>query len=153
MKMSNSTLILVVIIIISCQTKPINEEEIIKALLKREQTAHLTENVDLFVSEFAEGMIGVNRGEVTQHTKEEHQERISQYFKSVEFVKWEDKAEPIVKFSDDKSLAYAILQKQVIVMRNDSPQSDTTHFAWISVLRKQNDEWKVECNVSTNKPK
>jgi hypothetical protein len=151
MKTSISTLMLVIIILTSCQTKHTNEEEKIRELLKREKTAHLTENVDMFVSEFAEGMISVNRGVVTQFTKEEHQQRISRYFNSVEFTKWEDSAEPIIKFSDDQSLAYAIIQKQVIITRNNS-QPDTTDFAWISVFRKLNDEWKVDCNVSTNKP-
>ena len=63
-------------------------------------------------------------------------------------------AEPVIRLSDDGSLAYAIIQKQVILSRSDSlgkPIIDTTDYAWISVYRKQKGEWKVECNVSTNK--
>jgi len=31
---------------------------------------------------------------------------------------------------------------------------ETTHFAWVSVLKKQeNGEWKIVCNISTNKPR
>ena len=86
MKISSSILMLEIICLTSCQTKRANEDEKIKALLKREQTAHLTENVDMLISEFAEGMVGVNRGVVTQSTKEEHQQRISQYFNNVDLL-------------------------------------------------------------------
>lgn len=80
--------------------------------------------------------------------------RISKYFGSVQFIKWDDTAEPIIRFSDDGSLAYAIVQKDVIVTYPDSTGNavnDTTHYAWSSIYRKQNGQWKVECNISTNK--
>jgi len=89
------------------------ETEAISTLLKQEQKAHLEENADLFVSEFAPGMISINRGNLSTHTTEQHKKRIKSYFDQVEFVKWEDVVEPQIKFSDDASLAYAILQKQV----------------------------------------
>ncbi len=83
-----------------------------------------------------------------------NKERIGKYFNSVQFIKWDDTADPIIRFSDDGSLAYAIVQKEVIVTYPDSSGkafNDTTHYAWSSIYRKQNGEWKVECNISTNK--
>lgn len=136
----------------SCGHSRVDEERKIRALLKQEQTAHLTKDVNLFTSGFADGMIGVNRGQVTRHSEAQYKERFTQYFNAVEFIKWEDVADPIIRFSDDQSLAYAIIQKQVIVRSKDTNQTDTTDFAWISVFRKQDGEWKTECNVSTNKP-
>ena len=52
------------------------------------------------------------------------------------------------------SLAYAIVQKQVILSYADSPGKkliDTTDYAWATIYRKKVGEWKAECNVSTNK--
>jgi hypothetical protein len=143
-------------ILTGCNSKPDLEKErqTILSMLQAERKAHFDRNVDLFMSEFAEGMISVNKGEVTTPTKELNKERIGKYFGSVRFIEWDDTAEPIIRFSDDGSLAYAIVQKDVIVTYPDSTGkalNDTTHYAWSSIYRKQNGQWKVECNISTNK--
>ena len=130
------------------------ERKTILAMLQTERKAHFDRNVELFISEFADSMISVNKGVVSSPTKTEHKERIGKYFGSVQFIKWDDTAEPIIRFSNDGSLAYAIIQKDVILTYPDStgkPLYDTTHYAWSSIYRKYHDEWKVECNISTNK--
>ena len=147
---------LFLLVLAACNSKPhlSKEKETILSMLQTERKAHFDGNVDLFMSEFAEGMISVNKGEVSIATRELNKERIGKYFGSVRFLKWDDTAEPIVRFSDDGSLAYAIVQKDVIVTYPDStgkPYNDTTHYAWSSIYRKQHGEWKVECNISTNK--
>jgi len=130
------------------------ERKTILAMLQRERIAHFDRNVELFISEFADNMISVNKGIVSVPSKEEHNERISKYFGGVQFIKWDDTAEPIIRFSGDGSLAYAIIQKDVIITYPDSTGKtyyDTTHYAWSSIYRKYDGEWKVECNISTNK--
>jgi len=144
------------LVLVACNSKPDLEKEkkTILAMLQTERKAHFDRNVELFMSEFAEGMISVNKGEVTTASKELNKERIGKYFGSVQFIKWDDTAEPIIRFSDDGSLAYAIVQKDVIVTYPDSTGkafNDTAHYAWSSIYRKQSGEWKVECNISTNK--
>jgi len=129
------------------------ETQAITALLKQERRAHFDKNVDLFLSEFADSMLSVNKGKVSVATRAENRSRIGQYFGRVEFVRWDDVAEPVIRFSDDGSLCYAIVQKQVILSSLDSQnknQLDTTEYAWASIYRKHNGRWKVECNVSTN---
>lgn len=130
------------------------ETEVVTTLLQQERKAHFEKNADLFLSEFADRMLSVNKGKVSVATEAENRERIVQYFSRVEFVKWDDVAEPVIRFSDDGSLCYAIVQKQVILSSLDSlgkKKLDTTDYAWASIYRKQKDEWKVECNVTTNK--
>lgn len=143
-------------LIISCSTKFDIEKERkrITQLLQTERKAHFDRNVDLFMSEFADSMISVNKGTVTVASPEQNKKRIGAYFGSVEFIKWDDVAEPVIRFSDDGSLAYAIVQKQVILTYPDTlgkPFYDTTDYAWTSIYRKQKGEWKVECNISTNR--
>jgi hypothetical protein len=51
-------------------------------------------------------------------------------------------------------MAYAIVQKQVILSYPDSlgaTITDTADYAWISIYRKYNGRWKIETNASTNK--
>ena len=140
--------------LIKCRSKPNVEEEkqSILSLLKQEQAAHLKKDVNHFLSAFNPVIISVNRGEVAETSIKENQRQIEQYFNSVEFLKWEDVAPPKIAFSDDGTLAYAIVQKQVILsdVRNKN-KNDTTDFAWVSIYRKQKNGWKLECNVSTNK--
>ena len=144
------------LLLVACSPKADIEKErkTILTMLQTERKAHFDRNVELFISEFADSMISVNRGEVSTPTREMNKERIGKYFGSVQFIKWDDTAEPIIRFSDDGSLAYAIVQKDVIVTYPHSTGksfTDTTHYAWSSIYRKYNGEWKVECNISTNK--
>jgi hypothetical protein len=130
------------------------DEKEIRSILQQERKAHFDRNTDLFVSEFADSMISVNKGIVTKAGKEENKKRIGKYFGRVEFIKWDDVAKPQIRFSNDGSLAYAIVQKQVILSYPDSLGKkiiDTTDYAWVSIYRKENGIWKVETNVSTNK--
>lgn len=140
----------------ACKNQPDlkKEKKLITAMLEMERKAHFDRNVDLFVSEFADSMISVNKGKVVKLSVEQNKNRIQPYFSSVTFIKWDDVAEPIIRFSDDCTLAYAIIQKEVILTYPDSTGKvlfDTAHYAWSSIYRKQKGEWKVECNISTNK--
>lgn len=130
------------------------DKEDILALLRQERKAHFEKNASLFVLEFSDSMISVNKGKVTTAPMEEQRKRIQGYFDAVEFIKWDDVKEPHIRFSDDGSLAYAIIEKQVILSSADSLNRkvlDTTDYAWVSIYRRSADGWKVECNASTNK--
>ena len=133
---------------------PDKEKKIILAMLQTERKAHFERNTELFISEFADSMISVNKGIVSVPSNREHNERVGNHFGRVQFVKWDDTAEPIIRFSDDASLAYAIIQKEVILTYPDHTGKilyDTAQYAWASIYRKYKNEWKMECNISTNK--
>ena len=126
----------------------------ITILLEQERRAHFNRDVDLFLSSFGDSMILVNKGIVKTPTREENKKRFGNYFGSVTFIKWDDVAPPVIRFSDDASLAYAIVQKQVILSYPDSLGKafyDTSGYAWVSIYRKQDGKWKGEVNISTNK--
>lgn len=125
----------------------------IVALLDMERKAHFEKNASLFMSEFSDSMISVNRGTVMSANKDQTRKRIQKYFNSVNFIKWDDVTPPKISFSTDGTMAYAIVQKQVIIQLRDSLTTslDTTDFAWVAIYRKTGNEWKIECNVSTNK--
>ena len=159
--MNSKTLLLLLILVVIFHACTDNgnvdrqkETKAIKSLLQQERKAHFDKDTELFMSEFADSMISVNKGKVTIATPDENKKRIGSYFSSVQFIKWDDVAEPVIRLSDDGSLAYAIVQKQVILSRVDSIGKqfiDTTDYAWVSIYRKHKEGWKVECNASTNK--
>lgn len=116
---------------------------------------HFNANAEAFARQLAPNFISVNRGEVTQPTFEENFNRFSAYFNAVKFLKWDDVEAPIVRFSPDGSLAYTVVQKDVEAEypnEEGNPMIGQTDFAWVTIYRKINQEWKVECVASTNKP-
>ena len=56
------------------------------------------------------------------------------------FIKWDDVAAPIIRFSDDESLAVAIVQKQATLTRPDSLGkllTDTNDYVWFQFIGKK----------------
>lgn len=132
------------------------EREKLLALHSKQQDAHLHKNAKQFVEQFAENMVSVNRGKISVVPRDSALKRFQNYFRDVEFIKWEDVNPPVIEFSADASMAYMIVDKLVVLTykgEGKGPVEETTHFAWISVFKKQPDgEWKIVCNVSTNEP-
>ena len=117
-----------------------------------ERVAHFSKNADMMVAGFSDDFISVNRGRIDSLSKTDHKKRIQQYFNAVEFRKWDDLNPPVIRFSDDHSLAYMIVDKLVVIDVIDKSE-EQTHFAWTSIFRKQSDSsWVLECVTSTQVP-
>lgn len=79
----------------------------------------------------------------------------SGYFHSVTFQKWDDLTDPIIHFSDDGSLAYTIVHKEVVLDTQDETGDTITErieYAWGAIYRDTEEGWKIESVASTNKP-
>ena len=114
---------------------------------------HFNKDSVAFVNQQTDDLISVNRGEITFPKKSETLSRYHSYFSSVEFKKWDDVSEPIIKFSEDGKLAYTIVDKIVKIEfedENGEISESETHFAWTAIYRKIDDEWKIESVTSTN---
>jgi hypothetical protein len=78
------------------------------------------------------------------------------YFNSVEFIKWDDKKAPVIRFSKDASIAYVAVEKLVILKglnQSGKAVTDTTEWAWISIYKKEKNVWQLDAIASTNKPR
>lgn len=127
----------------------------ILALHHAQREYHFNKDSVAFVNQQSDNFISVNRGEITRPSKEETLARYNKYFSSVEFVQWDDISEPIIKFSDDASMAYTIVDKMVVVSyldENGEKIESESHFAWMTIYKKYGDEWKIDCVTSTDKP-
>src|SRR5688572_449140 len=80
------------------------DREALVQLLAQERKAHFDKDIDLFISSFADTVISVYGGEVDLNTPEDNKARFGPYFKSVEFIKWDDIEEPRIDISDDGSM-------------------------------------------------
>ena len=141
-------------LISSCQQKKESTSAQMEILdiLRQERKAHVEKDAGLFFSRFDKDFILVNKGEVSTYDSVAYRQHFDQYLHSSDFIKWDDVNEPVIKISDDGSMAYAIVEKLVIIKnKSDGDRIDTTHFAWVSIFRKKDEAWKLVCNASTNK--
>jgi len=147
------------ILIVSCEEQKQLDKEAergqILALHKLQRDYHFDKDSIAFANQLSENFISVNKGEITRPGKKETISRYHKYFSSVEFVKWDDLTEPIIRFSEDGKLAYTIVDKIVRVAyenENGEKIETETHFAWTAIYKKYGGEWKIDCVTSTQKP-
>lgn len=140
----------------SCTTRVnINaEKQAILAMHNAQRDYHFKKDSLAFVDQFSNNFISVNNGVVSKPSREESLQRFGSYFKTVDFLKWDDVTEPLVQISNDGSMAYSVVEKIVTMSYSDTLgqiTEETTHFAWSAIYRKYGDEWKIDCVTSTNK--
>ena len=147
---------LAIILIVSCKEQnQVNieaERDKILQLHNLQRDNHFNKDSISFASHLSENFISVNKGKITHPKKKEMISRYHNYFSSVEFVKWDDVTEPIIRFSEDGKLAYSIVDKIVKITYEDENGDlidDETHYAWTAIYKKYGDEWKVDCVTST----
>ncbi|PKP32702.1 MAG: hypothetical protein CVU00_11440 [Bacteroidetes bacterium HGW-Bacteroidetes-17] len=133
------------------------ENQKLLAIHRAQKDAHLNKDVKQFVNLFSNPMISIKRGLITTVTQDAALERFKNYFNSVIIKSWDDIAAPVIDFSEDATMAYMVVDKLVVLTYENEENrtiEETTHFAWVSVFKKQEDgEWKIVCNISTNEPK
>ena len=158
MKIKITLGLLIFTLAISCQnSEKFDLESETKEVLNAEAKAreyHFKKNVKALIASFSKDFISINKGKIEKPTYDESFKKFDSYFKSVEFIKWDNNMPPIVRFSDDGSIAYVAVDKLVIVKFDDekgNKVSDTTNFAWLSVFKKQGGRWSLDCIASTNR--
>lgn len=120
-----------------------------------QKTAHLTYDAELLLGDSPETPISVQRGNVIKRTREEDLARFKAYFSSFKFLEWEDIVPPVIKISNDGTMATKIVRKRVRgITRNAEGKEVIEHtvFAWLEVLEKIQGKWRLTAIASTEKP-
>jgi len=129
------------------------EKQEILQLEAKQREYHFAKNAKDFVTMFSSEFLSISHGKIDEPTRKESFDRFAAYLKKVEFIKWDDNKEPVVRFSRDGSMAYTAIDKTVITKSMDGNGKeifDTTKFAWLTVYKKENNNWKIDCVTSTN---
>ncbi|HKI79241.1 MAG TPA: hypothetical protein VKA26_11925 [Ignavibacteriaceae bacterium] len=129
------------------------EKQKILELHNLQREYHFEKKPEKLVSLFSKNFISINSGEITSPTYKESVEMFRDYFNSVEFLRWDDIKEPVIRFSDDGTIAYSIVNKEVVIKirdKNTRPKINTTIFTWLAIYKKYGEDWKMDCIVSTN---
>jgi hypothetical protein len=155
--LSRGSIFLLSLLLVSCSHPGPDLDREKKEILKLEadqQSYHLTRNPALFTRLFSDHFLSISHGTVDSPSRAESFEKFDRYFKKVHFIAWDNLQEPVIRFSDDGSVAYAAVQKKVIVaFKGDdgNPVQDTTVFAWLTVYKREPGGWTIDCVTSTNK--
>lgn len=154
--MRNYCLAALLFLLIACGSFDRDEEvQKIMELHQAQKDYHFNKDSDALVDLLTPDFISVSEGVVSEPTYQENLDRFNRYFGSVRFLKWDDLAKPIVKFSEDGSLAYVHTRKIVDIKYAGSDGDslvESTVFAWTAMYRKSGEGWKMEAITSTNKP-
>ncbi|MEM9077621.1 MAG: hypothetical protein AAGC43_11295 [Bacteroidota bacterium] len=145
--------------LISCAGNEVFDEDKarkeIYELHNAQRKYHFEKDSVSFVNQLSSNYMEVSKGIVATPKLEDKLSRYHRYFSQVEFLKWDDLQEPTIRFSEDGSLAYTIVDKIVQVSYQDENGNETTgetHFAWVAIYRKTREGWNIECAISTNEP-
>ncbi len=154
----NSLFILICLTVLCCNSNEkidfeLEKEQILK-LHNAQRDYHFNKDSIAFSNQLSDNFISVNKGKISSPERSKTISRYHNYFSSVEFLKWDDVSEPIIKFSDDASIAYTIVDKIVAITHKDESGNlieSKTHFAWTAIYKKYENEWRIDCVTSTNK--
>lgn len=113
-----------------------------------QRTAHFNGDAKLLVSIIAEDFTEISNGKIISPKKEDLIMRFQNYFDAVTFVEWDDINPPIIKVSDDVSIAHMHVNKRVKFKTKEQNEESTT-FAWTSTFQKINGNWFMTSITST----
>lgn len=121
-------------------------------LHEQQRVAHLSKNAELLVSLLAENFINVADGKITKPSREESLRRFRPYLERSTFLEWDDVSPPVIRVSDDASMASVIVHKRVRITAPDEKgdsRQDAAVFAWLETYEKRNGKWAITAIAST----
>ena len=131
------------------------ELESLRAILESDRQAHLETDARRLVSNLADTLIDVSRGEIMPESRADVEESFASYLEGAEYYAWDDLVPPIIRMSDDLSMAWVARKVRV---ERDAPDGQggmrRTAFvsAWLATYEKRAGAWKMTAVASTFAP-
>lgn len=149
--MKKSPICILLLFSIACSDKVdiSAEKKTILSINEEQRTAHMTNNAQLLVKSIADTLVTIDSGEIYINSNQQVLNQFSNYFSGVKYLEWDDLMEPIIDISADGSLATMSVKKGTITA-GQNEERDTTQFAWTSVFKKIEKEWKMVSITSTD---
>jgi hypothetical protein len=79
-------------------------------LHKSDREAHFKTDVDGLLEHAPEEFIAVSRGKISRSSKADTRKFFTGYFRDAKYYEWDDLEEPIVRISNDGSMAWMIVR-------------------------------------------
>ena len=145
---------LLLIFLLACKPD-INKEKLKQELIdlhNNQIKAHWDKDITFFTKDLASDYWQVARGEISFPEVNEIRDRFTSYLNSTSFTKYENIEEPMVRISDDGSMAWIIVKVKI---EGESIVSDTSDrlldftCAWITLYNREDGKWIRQGEVST----
>lgn len=119
------------------------------------RAAHINKNAAAIAVLVSDDFLNIADGEIDQWTPEDVVTRLQPYLDRSDFLAWDDLQEPIIHISDDGTMAYAVILKDVHLTRpgeDGEMVEERTIFAWTETYEKRGGEWRLTSVTSTDRP-
>lgn len=120
-----------------------------------DRRAHFETSAKQLMEHGTDELISVSNGKIHRTTHAENLKFFEEYFKGAKYHEWDDLEPPIVRVSDDASMAWMIVRTRV---RRTQTQGDGKEaerqfvYAGIMAYEKKAGRWVRVANVSTFEP-
>ena len=152
------TIILKVPLLKQCPEAASGREADREALLRRHalgREAHFRTDPDLLLEGGSEEFVSVSGGKISRVTPAGQRKFFGEYFKDATYHEWDDLEPPIVKVSDDGTMAWVITRTKVRRAQKDASGAAKEGgfvYAGIMLYEKRDGQWIRVGNVSTFEP-
>src|SRR5205814_4300526 len=153
----------VILLLVACaasaSAQPSADLEKEKAELLRmhrsDREAHFKTDVDRLLENSPEEFISVGRGKINRSSKEDTRKIFTGYFRVAKYYEWDDVEEPIIRISNDASMAWMITRTRVRRVQKTADGTEKEEkfiYAGIMTYEKRDGHWVRVANVSTAEP-
>ena len=128
------------------------EKENLLEIHARTRKAHLESDADLMVAAFADEVFRVAGGAVTGQPRDESRQNYQKYFAGSTYHEMDDLEPPVIRISQDASMAWMIARTKVRFTYKDESGNDAEQafiYAGIVTYEKRDGEWLRTSNVTT----
>ena len=119
---------------------------------RTDRRAHFETDANLLLERFTDEFISVSNGKIERSTRAELKKTFEDYFRNAKYYEWDDLEPPVIRISNDASMAWMIVRTKV--RRTQKLQSGEEKerafvYAGIMTYEKQKGRWVRIANVST----
>ena len=132
-----------------------DEVEQLLRIHESDRRAHFESSAKRIMEHATDEFISVSDGRVQRTTRAEDLKFFAEYFKGAKYYEWDDLEPPIVRVSNDASMAWMIVRTRVRRVQTQSGGKATERrfvYAGIMVYEKKGARWVRVANVSTFEP-
>jgi hypothetical protein len=122
---------------------------------KADREAHFKTDVDLLQQHSPDEFISVSQGKIYRSNKADERKQFTDYFQHAKYYEWDDMDEPIIRVSNDGSMAWMITRIRVRrTQKNAAGAEPETKFIYAGIMtyEKRDGKWIRVANVSTFEP-
>lgn len=131
-----------------------SEVEQLLKIHESDRRAHFETNAKLLMEHATDDFISVSNGKIQRPTHAESLKFFEDYFKGAKYYEWDDLESPIVRVSNDASMAWMIVRTQVRRVQTSTGGETERKFVYAGIMayEKKDGRWIRVANVSTFEP-